>query len=209
MLSDDARFDRQRRNVMIVGSLLWALQIARIDVASLLPNHVAPGAPRNLELLWGILIVYFLWRLYQVSHDFRATRLNHLRQVLPRFLTPALLKTREVARLKNNIRRHYEPDKTISINSIFFNQNEIELREFSSGDVRYDLRPNIKWDNGSTSSSRVELVVKQYSWTWQRAALQARWSLGISTTYFTEYTLPYLIGISAAILASYRYMHAV
>lgn len=205
MISDEARFTRQRRNVMLTGSILWALQLTQINIVSLLPNHITPGAPRNLEVVWAIVMSYFLWRLSQVSHEFRAKRRNQLRQVLPTHLTRILLQTREVSLMEKQIRYSYEPDKVANIKSISFSQNHIALKEFSSGDVKYELSAAVDWGNGSISIKRVELIVKEGSLSWWRAALQTRWSLGLQTTYFTEYTLPYLVGGSAVVLAFYRY----
>lgn len=205
MISDEARFTRQRRNIMVSGSILWALHIAKIDVVSLLPNHANVGSPRNLELLWGVLILYFLWRLYQVSHDARAKRLMHFRQVLPSYLTRILLKTPEIASLRTQIRDHYEPEVGGNIKSVLFRQDQIGLKEFSGGVVRYELEATIDWGNGGITSQRHELIIKEGSWSWWRAALRARWSLTLETTYFTEYTLPYLIGTTAVVLAFYRY----
>jgi hypothetical protein len=206
LISDEARFERQRRNVMVAGSILWALQVARINVASLFPTNAKIGSPRNLELIWGTVILYFMWRLYQVSHDFRAKRRNQFRQCVPTFLTRDLLSTPQIAALKGEIRQHYEGDPNVpDIKTISFRQDRIALKEYASGDLKYELEATVDWSHGSVSTQRHEVVIEEGSPGWWRAALRARWSLGFNTTYFTEYTLPYLIGVTALGLAFYRY----
>jgi hypothetical protein len=64
---DDARFDRQRRNVMVTSSLLIAAWLVKADFSRFNLFGLSANAPHRIGILWAILVLYFLWRLFQMT----------------------------------------------------------------------------------------------------------------------------------------------
>jgi hypothetical protein len=206
MFDDAAQFDRQRRNVIVAGSVLWALTIAGIHVDAFLPVRAQPTSPCNLYLLWGIVLGYFLWRLYQVSHDIRAQRRTQFLSSLKTEITKRLFKSFETKELKNKIIQEYA-SRGLTIESVTFDGSTIQLTGDESEYV-YKVKTTITYTKEverTIGGNTQEVVIRKGGDTWRRAAVINFITLSLKTTYFTEFLLPILIGVSAALIALIGY----
>ena len=203
MFSDDPDFNRQRRNVIVTGSLIWAFFIAGIESSSLLPNHANVAAPCNLELLWTIVISYFLWRLFQVAHDVKAKRREKWWSGIQGQLN------RSVNRLQQFQAQIEQARQQLVAEEITHQKFELKFEAIDTisiiDDVVCGLRFAITYENGDMRDRRKTTTIRKYSITWWRAVLPVYVSLAIRTTYFTDYTLVYLVGGTAVLLSIYKF----
>ena len=210
MVEDAPLFDKQRRNVMVAGTLYLALRFSQISLVRFLPGQlqapVSPDSVWRLRLVWAIAILYFMWRMFQVSHDVRATRRNLWKSATTTAVGRRLFSSPEIRDLRKQIvARHSDDGQSDAV--VHFNRDQVQVTE-NAKDITYKVLATVTWrvSENATSSSlnkAYEVTIERGGLTWTRAALDAYATLIIKTTYFTDYTLAYAIGYAAAGLAIY------
>lgn len=200
---DDARFDRQRRNVMVTSSLLVAAWIVRANFTSFTVFGLTAASPHRVGTLWAILIAYFMWRLSQMAgkeqrDDKQALFEEVLIEVLTKIATKQVQK--EVAEELSK-EAQTRNDKLISSLVLLVNNGASYDREEYKFKAKFFVSSKWKTAEGDSneSSSRTKTFV----------ATQPEFEIGIRRAKilvlfkrktFTEYQLPYLLGTAAVVL---------
>lgn len=192
---DDARFDKQRRNVMVTSCLLIAAWYVKADFTKFSFVGLTADAPQKIGILWALLIAYFMWRLYQVSGKEQTDDQQAM------FMEIFKHRLSEVAR-REVIKEKNEEIKNVVRPSWKFVSLVVVLVEgsVSYSDYKFsaDFYVNCKWetpeggDSHESSKRKKSYVVGQPEH--EGAIKWAKMVAMFKKKTFTEYRLPYLLG---------------
>lgn len=195
---DDARFDRQRRNVMVTSTLLIGAWFSSADFKNLMIFGLTAAHPHRLEMLWTVVVGYFMWRLFQVTGKDQLKDVEEMYQEM--FL-------RAMVRIgKSVVHREYEEevrkganDRKEQLVSISVN---VETDNYKYQSYIFNCKYNVdaKWtsavgDRHETTTRSVKYSIGDPEFS--RGRLRAMINVVLMRKMFTEYVLPYVLGVAS------------
>src|SRR5690348_10779827 len=193
---DDARFDRQRRNVMITSTLLIGAWLAKADFQEIKIFGLGTAYPHRLEILWAAIIAYFMWRLLQLTgkkqrEDIQAMYQEMFLKVMVRI---GKRKVREDYEEELRVEATKRSEQLVSFNVTPENYN-YQSYIFTG---KYNVGASWKLEVGdrheaSSRSVKYALGDPEFS----RGRFWGVIYLVLLRKAFTEYLLPYFLGVTA------------
>ena len=196
---DDARFDRQRRNVMVTSSLLIATWLVKGNFSNLSFFGLTAGYPHRIEILWVFLIIYFLWRLFQMTGKEQQKDIIDLFQEIFVSTLTGIAKKQVIEERRLELEKEAGTGREL-LSSIVLLVDGGATYQSKEYKFTADFYVSSHWKTPEGDSHESGKRKKSF------VTGQPEFALGIRKTRvlvllkrktFTEYTLPYLLGFIA------------
>lgn len=208
---DSMVFTRQRRNVMVSCLIVITIVVLNLHYGDIKVLDVKAGSPENFDIAWAVLLVYFVWRLFQAEAPRRllfkpSDRFMKFAQtavkkssLIEEYKKRALSDTNQTLTESKPIiviteygkAPSSEPLKTVGV-SFEAVQNFARTTE----GVGFDLCYTVHFNNNSSTSKNYHHVLQKSGWitiaSWAKGYLLASWR----DQYFSEYLLPFWLGFA-------------
>ncbi len=188
------RFERQRRNLMIVSVLLifYVILDLKLKTINILGNSFSIGDPKNIENFIWLLFTYFLIRYYQFhkvvnNSEFILTYIDSMQKHVSR-VAFNIFKKEDMERLvKDN------PDGQNFIyrldNSVIMSQYKWMWNIRISGARTWHIGRGA----GSQSFRGLECTVQGKQLIWPK--IKSYYAVYVETPHITEYLLPFFLSL--------------
>lgn len=221
MFNDDKGFDRQRRNVILSSVILILAVVATAPGQNDLSQITVLGLnlhfkPCLVGFLWACMILYFMLRLYQMPiqeqnrHPMTLWRNTFLLKLLG--TSGWTLQHRKLIRnrLEGFAEEHPEYKKSeIKVRLVEWGAQQPDVH---TGDITY--WPLLEYRAGRLLGpvqlrTAEGVTIRKHGLIWCIAVVRNFISLSFRTEYFTEYLLPYMLGLLAIAWEATRYISCV
>ena len=210
-LEDSPTFNRQRRNVMICCLVVLAILVLHLQYQDVKVLEVTAGTPKNFDIAWAALLVYFIWRLFQAEAPRKL--LFKPSDRFMKFAHKAVKKSSLIEEYKkralDDTNQTLSESKPIAVIAEYGNATSSELLKtvgvsfeavqnfaYTTEGVGFDLCYTVHFNNNSSTPKNYHYVLKQSGWiivsSWTKGYLLASWR----DQYFSEYLLPFWLGFA-------------
>jgi len=176
-------FVRQRRNLMTISFVLFFLLYGNIEIPTLniLGNEIVFGEEDKLKNMLLILWGYFYYRYYVYFRDLKDSGYSNV------------FYAHLQSSVKEKILNYAKDIPNISQMVNIYDNND----KYWTGKVRLD-KVDSYTEQKETENIRIE------GWTFFRSKFKAHIATLLHTRYFTEYALPFFVGLTPVFALVYQ-----
>lgn len=223
---DSPHFITQRRNVMVSCLVVITILVLNLQYSNIKVLDVTAGSPWNFDIAWAVLVWYFVWRLSQCQQPQmlidrpKGFYISYL--VLTLWNTPLSRDLNKRAIDDHIAELEKDGPRAILIKFTLANLESHLKENFQVESVKYtgvsDTNFSNEWD--LSYKYRYELTLKnKMSYPREYPQLLSHKSLlsiyarlrcyvvaSWTTHYFTEYLLPYLLGLATIFYCCFHHL---